>query len=76
MVWLTGTRRWPHQGALGAQDQFAELAGGTFAAAGRVTPWACSRTKRGIGHRHAQADAADHRQVGQVVTQVGDLLIA
>ena len=29
----------------------------------------------GAGHGHAQADATDHRQIGQIVTQIRDLLI-
>ena len=47
------------------------------AAAGRGDAMGMLAHERvGTGYRHAQADAADHRQIGQVVAKVGDLLIA
>ncbi|MNP33575.1 hypothetical protein D3C76_1268220 [compost metagenome] len=63
--------------ALGLQDQLAEFAGCTFTATGLGNPVGVLADKGcGIGHCHAQADAADHRQVGQVVAQIGNLFIA
>ena len=62
--------------ALGAHDQFAELAGGAFAAAGLGDPRGMLADEGvGAGYRHAEADPADHRQVGEVVAQIGDLLV-
>ena len=63
--------------ALGTQDQLAELAGGAFTATGGGDAvGVLANKRRRIGDGHAQADPADHRQVRQVVAQVGDLLIA
>ena len=63
--------------ALGAQDQFAELSCGTFAATGRgYAVGMFANECRGIGHCHAQTDPTNDRQVGQVITEVSDLLIA
>jgi hypothetical protein len=63
--------------ALGSQDQFTELAGGTFAATGNGDAMGVLANKRRrIGNGHAQAHSANDRQVGQIIAQVGDLLIA
>ncbi|MNE63032.1 hypothetical protein D3C80_1583560 [compost metagenome] len=64
------------EAALGAHDQLAEFAGGAFAAAGLGHAMGVLAHKSvGAGHRHAQADPADHRQVRQVVAQIGYLCI-
>src|SRR5690554_3517823 len=62
--------------ALGAQDQLAELPCRAFATP-RLSHAVGVLAHEGIGagDGHPQADAADHRQVGQVVAQIGDLLI-
>ena len=63
--------------ALGTQDQLAELAGGTLAATGGGDAMGVFADKRrGICDGHAQAHPANHRQVWQVVAQIGDLFIA
>src|SRR5690606_1975176 len=61
------------ESALGAHDQFAELAGRAFAAAGLGHAVGMLADEGiGAGHGHAQADPANDRQVRQVVAQVGD----
>ena len=64
-------------GALGAHDQFAELACRAFAAAclGHAVS-VVAHEGVGAGDRHAQADAADHRQIRQVVTEIGHFRVA
>ncbi|MCY1250742.1 hypothetical protein D9M72_644070 [compost metagenome] len=63
--------------ALGLQDQFAELASGTFAAARQGHPMSVLANEGGgVGHRHAQPDPSDHGQVRQVVAQIRNLFIA
>ena len=61
----------------GTQDQLAELAGGTFTATGGSDAMGVLANKcRRIGDSHAQAHPTNHRQVWQVIAQIGDLLIA
>src|SRR6218665_568240 len=63
--------------ALGAPDQLAEFAGGTFASAGAGhTIGMLADEAVGVGNRHAQAYTTDYRKIRQIVAQVSDFVIA